>query len=177
MKKYIAPVLSLFLITLCVVGLLALTNRFTKGPIEAKEKEEAEKAMNTVLSGGAPFTDISEEVMKLDINTKAKLKGVSKSAKGYVFTMVAKGYGGEMVVFVGINNEGAVENIVIGDNDETPNIGKNAELPEFTSQFTGFTRQDDIADNVDYITRATVTTDAVISAVESALLIHAEVVK
>ena len=38
-----------------------------------------------------------------------------------------------MVVFVGINNEGKVENIVIGDNDD-PNIGKNAELPEFTSQ-------------------------------------------
>lgn len=115
--------------------------------------------------------------MNLNINTKAKLKGVSKSDKGYVFTMVAKGYGGEMVVFVGINNEGKVENIVIGDNDETPNIGKNAELPEFTSQFTGLTMQDNIPDKIDYITRATVTTDAVISAVGSALAIHAEVVK
>ena len=177
MKKYIAPILSLFLITACVVGLLAITNHFTDKAIQAKERAEAEKAMSMVLFDGAPFTDISEDVLKLNISTKARIKGVDKSAKGYVFTMVVKGYGGDMVVFVGINNDGKVENIMLGENAETPNLGKKAELPEFTSQFIGLIREDNTSEKIDYITRATITTDAVISAVESALIIHAEVVK
>lgn len=177
MKKHVAPILSLFLITVCVVGLLALTNHFTDRAIKAKERTEAEKAMSMVLADGAPFTDISEDVQKLNISTKARIKSVDKSDKGYVFTIITKAYGGDMVVFVGINNEGKVENIMLGENQETPNLGKKAELPEFTSQFIGLTGEDKIPEKIDYITRATVTTDAVISAVESALIIYAEVVK
>ena len=67
MKKHVAPILSLFLITVCVVGLLALTNHFTDRAIKAKERTEAEKAMSMVLADGAPFTDISEDVQKLNI--------------------------------------------------------------------------------------------------------------
>ena len=66
-----------------------LRQSFCKGPIEAKERRSG-KSNEHGASGGAPFTDISEKVMNLNINTKAKLKGVSKSDKGYVFTMVAK---------------------------------------------------------------------------------------
>ncbi len=177
MKKYIAPVLSLFLITVCVVGLLAFTNHFTDRAIKAKERAEAEKAMSMVLPEGAPFMDITDDVQEMNISTKAKIKGVDKSEKGYVFTMIAKGYAGDIVVFVGINNEGKVENIMLGENAETPNLGKKAELPEFTSQFTGLTGEDNVPEKIDYITRATITTNGVITAVESALELYAEVTK
>ena len=66
---------------------------------------------------------------------------------------------------------------MLGDNEETPNLGKKAELPEFTSQFSGLSKEDEIPDKIDYITRATITTDAVIVAVESALEIYSEVTK
>jgi|LSQX01.1.fsa_nt_gb electron transport complex protein RnfG len=177
MKKYVIPVLSLFLITACVVGLLALTNHFTMGIIQERERCAAEEALEKVLPGGAPYTNISNIVEDLSIDTEAKFTCANQSDKGYVFTMVSKGYGGDIIVYVGINNEGKVVNIMLGDNEETPNLGKKAELPEFTSQFSGLSKEDEIPDKIDYITRATITTDAVIVAVESALEIYSEVTK
>lgn len=177
MKKYVIPVLSLFLITACVVGLLALTNHFTMGIIDERERCATEEALEKVLPGGTPFTNITNIVEELSVDTEAKFTCVNQSDKGYVFTMVSKGYGGNIIVYVGINNEGKVVNIMLGDNKETPNLGKKAELPEFTSQFTGLSKDDKISDKIDYITRATITTKAVIVAVESALELFSEVTK
>lgn len=177
MKKYITPILSLLLITIFVVGLLALTNQLTQDAIKQRELTESEKAMNLVLPDGAPFLDITQEVMGLDLKISSKLLNAYKSDKGYVFTMITKGYNGDIEVFVGINNNEEVQNIALGKNEETPNLGKNAELPEFTSQFSGITKRDVVSKKIDNISNATVTTQAVISAVESALALHAEVVK
>ena len=47
-----------------------------------------------------------------------------------------KGYGGEMEVMVGVDMEGKVTRINVGNNNETPGLGQNATKPEFQAQFT-----------------------------------------
>lgn len=176
-KKDFAPIISLFLICVCVTGLVSLTYIATKDTISQRTLEDATKSMNVVLPGSTRFTDITDEVITKNIDVPASINSVYVSEKGYVFMLTTKGYGGDILVYVGINNEGAVVNIQLGANEETPSLGKKAEEASFTDQFAGLTGDDVIENEIDYISGASYTTNAVIDAVESALTLYFEVSK
>lgn len=176
-KKDFAPIISLFLICICVTGLVSLTYVATKDTIAKRALDDATKAMNVVLPGSEIFTDITDEVIAKNIDIPAVINSVYVSDKGYVFTLTTKGYGGDIIVYVGINNEGAVVNIQLGENEETPSLGKKAEEVSFTDQFAGLTGEDMIKDEIDHISGASYTTNAVIEAVESAIALYNGVTK
>jgi electron transport complex protein RnfG len=176
-KKDFAPIISLFLICILVTGLVSLTYVATKDIIAKRALDDATKAMNVVLPGSTGFAEITEEVMGENVDVPAAVNSVYVSDKGYVFTLTTSGYGGDILVYVGINNEGAVVNIQLGTNEETPSLGKKAEEASFTDQFAGLTSEDTIEDEIDYISNASYTTNAVIEAVESALTLYSEVSK
>ncbi|MFA7673887.1 MAG: FMN-binding protein [Clostridia bacterium] len=176
-KKDFAPIISLFLICVCVTGLVSLTYVATKDTISKRALDDATKAMNIVLPGSTGFTDITEEVIEKNVDVPATVNSVYVSDKGYVFTLTTSGYGGDILVYVGVNNEGSVVNIQLGANEETPSLGKKAKEAFFTDQFAGLTGEDVIKDEIDHISGASYTTNAVIEAVESALTLYSEVSK
>ena len=96
---------------------------------------------------------------------------------GYVVEAVSKnGYGGEIVLYVGVNNDKTVTGVSILELSETPGLGMEAPkvlVPQFAGKNVEsfvYTKAGAVDDNeVDAITSATITTSAVVNAVNGGL--------
>ena len=82
------------------------------------------------------------------------------------YNSAAKGFGGPVRVFLTVDENRTITEISIGDNDfaETEYLGERALEPSFQQQFIGKTIPMTI-DDIDALTGATVTTQAVITAI------------
>ena len=85
---------------------------------------------------------------------------------GYVYELVSRGYGGDIVLSVGVRN-GAVSGVSVASHAETKGLGTADEAP-FLQSFVGLT-QADAAQGVDAMSGATVSSNAVRGAVSQAL--------
>ena len=86
-----------------------------------------------------------------------------------IFTASSKGYGGPVEVKASFDNDGKILSMAIGGENfkETQGVGTKALEPAFAEQFIG--KQAPVAlSDIDAITGATVTTEAVINAVNKA---------
>jgi electron transport complex protein RnfG len=166
-------------VTLLVVALLAGTalgavNAITKEKIEHNILAEKEESMKKVLPDAQQFTEtVTGE--QSGVVSYAKGKNPEGTA-GYVFTMKINGYSGEMTLFVGIDKSGKITGVSLGDNNETPGLGKNAENESFSGQFKGksghlsVTKSDALTDTeIEAITAATISSRAVTNGVNTAL--------
>lgn len=160
----------LFLIALIAGLALGATYYVTKEPIEEQTRLAAKAAQINVFDG--TFTLDTKEKLPKAIKTLYIAKG---EQNGYVMEVEASGYGGIFTVTVGVTEDGVITGIVVGDNSETPGLGKNAQNPEFAAQFVG--KDGDITvkkgggatgNEVDALTGATITTQAVADAVNEA---------
>jgi electron transport complex protein RnfG len=142
MREMVKPIIVLFLICFVMTLLLSITYNFTKDAIVARAAEELEAAKKAVLPGAREFREADIETAKAENEglgtVTAGFEGyVGDLLKGYVFSIVEKGYGGEVYVNVGIDTNGTVTGINIGDNNETPGLGKKIENPKFLQRFIG----------------------------------------
>ncbi|HWR22756.1 MAG TPA: FMN-binding protein, partial [Feifaniaceae bacterium] len=132
MREFIHLGGRLFLIALIAGLALGATYYVTKEPIEAQTRIAAEAARVEVFEG--TFTQDTQETLPEPIKTLYRAKG---ERDGYVMEVEASGYGGIFTVTVGMTADGEITGIVVGDNSETPGLGKNAQKPEFAAQFAG----------------------------------------
>ena len=88
-----------------------------------------------------------------------------------VKTVTVKGFqDGDVIVYVTVGEGNTVEALTVDANSQTPNVGQKAMEDSFTSQFIGKTGPFVFGENgVDSITGATVTSNAVLGAVNEAL--------
>ncbi len=171
-KDILVPTVALLVFCLVATALLAGTNMVTKDKI-AQNAVETEKASRMiVLPEGAEFG----EVETLDSGlTVCEAKNAEGKTAGYVFTSGAKGYGGTVLVMVGIDAEGTVTGIEILSHAETPGLGANATKDSFKERFIGKSgeltvdKNSNDGQNVQAITAATITSKAVTSAVNAAI--------
>lgn len=169
MKNRIYAWIVLGAITI-VAGLgLALTYGVTKEPIRLQGIAAEEQAKKDVMPGADTFEELALEDGKTLFVAK---KG--DEVLGYVGKMEAKGYGGPIEVITGVTEDGTITGINVGGSAfaETPGLGAKAKDADFTAQFTGKkspVRLGDAAqDNaVDAITAATITSNAVLGAVNN----------
>lgn len=191
MKNAVKNVLVLTIITVIAGACLGYVYDLTKEPIaqaSMKAKQEAYKAvfpdassfdlnadadsesMNSVLAANGFTNDEISEVLNASDS--------SGNILGHVVTVVSKeGYGGEITVSVGIKSDRTVIGIEILDISETAGLGMNANTDAFKSQFAGknvtsfsYTKNGKSADyEIDAISGATITTNAMTNAVNSAL--------
>lgn len=86
-------------------------------------------------------------------------------------TVMANGYGGEFDVTVGINPDGTIEGVRIGQQtfNETDGLGALALEQTFRDQFIGKTGPVSYGDGIDAISGATITSNAVLQAINEAL--------
>lgn len=160
----------LFLIALIAGLALGATYYVTKEPIEAQTRLAVEAARAEVFEG--TFAQDTQEKLPGSIKTLYMAKG---DLNGYVMEVEAAGYGGIFTVTVGVTADGIITGVVVGDNSETPGLGKNAQKPEFAAQFAGkdgavTVKQGGGAsgNEIDALTGATITTQAVTTAVNEA---------
>ena len=172
MRKIMTLGLKLFLIA-AVAGLaLGLTNMVTAGAIEEQQIKAAEAARKAVLPAAETFTEATAPEGMKDAYVGYDASGAPAGKTG---TIVTKGYGGEIEITVGIDNNGTVTGVSVGGSSfaETAGLGARAKEPWFMEQFIGKVSPIAIAKDggeIDAITSATITSRAVTKAVVKAVL-------
>jgi len=175
------PILALVLAAAVLLAGFNLSNGYRQNRI----REELTGKMQTILPGSVNFTE--EAYTGEDANIRAVYKGET----GYVVETVTYGYAGNIVMLIGVSNEGTVTGLQVREMQETHGLGAEALWDwEFLAQFlntTGnvaigtegadaFTGATDAGADaageevyVDALTGATVTSKAIARSVNSAV--------
>ena len=169
-KAILVPTVALLVICLVATALLALTNGATKQKTAENAVQKENLSRSLVLSEAKEFSEITrlENGMTYCVGKDGE-KNVC-----YVFTSGAKGYGGTVLVMVGMDTEGVITGIEILSHDETPGLGANSTKPDFKNRFVGksgtltVSKTSNDGQDVQAITAATITSKAVVSAVNAA---------
>jgi electron transport complex protein RnfG len=160
--------LVLFLVSLVAALALAGTNELTRDAIAQRALEAADAARRAVLNNAETFEQLQ---VPAGIGVDNGYRGVKEGqAVGYVAQSTVKGYGGEIEVVVGMDLNGTLTGISVGGPSfsETAGLGDKAKAPAFTEQFKGLTLPAKLTDNVDAISGATITSNAVVLGVNQA---------
>ncbi len=176
-KAIIMPTLTLVIIALVTSVLLVLTNAGTKDKIAQLQVEADNASRQEVL----PDADSFDEGQSIDVDGTTYTYWTAANGAGYVFSTQYKGYGGAVVVMTGITADGNVAGVKITEQNETPGLGQKALDASFTDQYlkaipeNGFevTKNGATADNqIDAISGATITSNAVTNSVNQAIEIY-----
>ncbi|MEG0775741.1 RnfABCDGE type electron transport complex subunit G [Clostridium sp.] len=177
MKENLGLGIKLLIITAIAGLLLGYVYEITKGPIEAKQKEEQTLAMKAILPTADEFNEKNISAVEGISSIYEGNKGGQIS--GYLITVNPSGYGGEIKMMVGISSDGKVEGIKILTHNETPGLGSNAEKPKFADQFKGKSAEKELAvgSDIQAITGSTITSKAVTNGVNTAIKFYNDQLK
>ena len=160
MKSMLKPIIAIAAVALILFGAV----KGLSGIAAANENKEMNEMLATLLPGDTSFT--WEEYEGEDEAIQAVYKGET----GFVIQTSAYGYAGNIVMMVGVSNEGTVTGLVVRDLSETYGLGANALTDTaFLSQYLETSGDAEVGNNIDAITGATVTSKAVTRAVNSAV--------
>ena len=179
----------LFAITLIAGLLLGFVYELTKGPIRLQEEKAVQEACQAVFTDAGHFEELDPYIPSDDtaqnlsdtgitIGTVYEAQDASGEKLGYVIqTTSSEGYGGNIVLYVGIRLDGTVNDISILSISETPGLGMKAGdvlVPQFhqknVKSFT-YTKTGSTSDSeIDAISGATITTRAVTNAVNGMIM-------
>lgn len=160
----------LFLITAAAAMILAFVNSVTAPIIAEQESLKMQEAMAEVLPGADDFEEIP-----LELSQDSDLTGLYETDKGFVVFAAPKGYGGEITMAVGIDNEYKIAGISIISQSETAGLGAKCTEKDWQKQFIGKTENIAVSKNgasgnqIDAISSATITSKAVTKAVNEAI--------
>lgn len=183
--------LILFIITLLAGVILGFIYQITKNPIALQEEKKKTESCKEVFADAVSF----EERPEFDLEEASKhfaqagygaqsMTDVVRAAKGadgenigYVLTITtSEGYGGDIVFTMGIRLDGTLNGISLLSISETPGLGMKAEevlKPQFAdknaAQFE-YTKSGAVSDSqIDAISGATITTNAITNGVNAGL--------
>lgn len=133
-KDMAYPFIVLVIIALVAAALLGVTNMFTAPVIEENARIEAENTRREVLPEATNFVEVALQE-GMDVESIYMDEGGS----GYVITAASKGYGGNVVVTIGFNNDGEIVGISADVSTETQGVGSKAGKPEHLGKYMGMT--------------------------------------
>lgn len=188
MKTVWKETMILTVITVLSGLLLGVVYEMTKEPIRTQQEMAIQKACMAVFpkENGVTFEpmqyipsimlqeDLQEQGVRIGTIYSAE-KGAEKV--GYVVESTStEGYGGNIVLYVGVTMDGLLNEVSILSINETPGLGMQAEkvlLPQLSGKAVEqirYTKTGSSAeDEIDAISGATITTKAVTNAVNGAL--------
>jgi electron transport complex protein RnfG len=159
-KTFLMPLLTLVLAAAVLLGLTF----GLKGVASANAQKEHLTMMQTLLPGSESFT------VEAYTGEDENIRSVHKSENGYVIEVATQGYADEIVMLVGVSNDGKVKGLVVRESHETYGLGNNALFDwEYLAQYLNTQGDAQIGENVDAITGATVTSKAITRCVNSAV--------
>lgn len=177
----------LFVITLISGLILGFAYELTKEPIRLQQEKAIQEACATVFASADSFVEqeiaLEEELitelvaMGVEIGSIYEAYSASGKVLGYVLqSTTTEGYGGDIVLYMGVTMGGTLNGISILEIDETPGLGALAPevlVPQFSNKKVDsfvYTKTGASAENeIDAISGATVTTKAVTNAVNGGL--------
>lgn len=176
-KELIMPVIVLTLIATVMTALLGGTNLLTKDRIEVlTAKSEAAAAQRVIKAKDYEKGQMGEYTYFTAKN--------GNELEGYAFSVSSNGYGGAVKVVVGIDITGKVTAIEVTDvSGETPGLGQNAKSSSFAQQFSqkkdviSVVKSNPDENEVQAITGATITSEAVANAVNTSFELYKEIGK
>lgn len=189
----------LLIITIISGFILGAVNKVTSEPILKARSQEKNGAYNIIFED-AEYFDENEELIETCKTSEEFLNShgydgvkideilIAKKRKdviGYVINSTSSnGYNGDIQISLGIDKEGEIKGFEIITISETVGLGMKVNEQEFRSQFLGkkvekieYVKSDAKEENqIDAIGGATITTSAVVDAVNSALIYAKEYV-
>lgn len=196
MKQMMKDAMILFLITLISGAALGLVYEVTKEPIAQQEQKAKNEAYQNVFEAAEDFTELTEETYSPDALTAfvkengfdASIDGVAQalsgdgSVLGYVITVTDhEGYGGDIQFTMGVADDGTLNGISLLSISETAGLGMRAGevlVPQFAGKQVekfSYTKTGAASDDqIDAISGATITTNAVVNGVNAGLLFFQE---
>ncbi len=188
-KSIVKDTLALFLITVIAGVLLGLVYEVTKSPIEEQKQIRKEKAYKEVFADAQSFEEYSldeDEIIELmknggyEVTISEVMEAYNDNDEllGYTLTVIShEGYGGDITLALGIRLDGTVNGISLLSISETAGLGMKANEESFYGQFANknveqfeYTKTKAEVDNqIDVISGATITTNAVTNGVNAGL--------
>ncbi len=188
MKEMMKNTAIILLITVISGLILGLVYQITKDPIAAQEAKKKQEACQEVFPEADDFVPVEAEAADEADWTEAGYAQESidevmcavdgsGNTLGYVITVTTKeGYGGDIRFSIGVRMDGTLNGMSILSISETAGLGMRAEevlKPQFAGRqaetFT-YTKNGATSDNqIDAISGATITTNAVTNGVNAGL--------
>ncbi len=194
-KMMLKEAVILFAITLIAGLVLGFVYELTKDPIRLQEEKAIQEACRNVFAQAATFEETAYttsavlagelDEVGVEIGTVYNALDASGAQLGYVVeTTTSEGYGGEITLYMGVTNDGTLNGVSILTISETPGLGMRAEevlVPQFENVpatiFT-YTKSGSTSDSeIDAISGATVTTKAVVNAINGGIRVVTEELK
>ncbi|MBR4983606.1 MAG: RnfABCDGE type electron transport complex subunit G [Lachnospiraceae bacterium] len=186
MKSMIKDAAILFAITLISGLLLGVVYEVTKEPIAVQKALRKNKACKEVFQEAVDFRALElsvPETLEAGEKAAAAINGVSEAVSedgavlGYVLDITThEGYNGDIQFTMGIKMDGTVNGISLLSIAETPGLGMKAEdvlKPQFAGKKVGlfaYTKTGAATpDQIDAISGATITTNALVNGVNTGL--------
>ena len=159
MKKLLIPVA---VILVAALVLFAATAGLA-GTASANEQAKLDEILGYMIPGGGEYAE--EEYT----GSNSSITGVYRGEEGVVVEMVVGGFANDIHMLVAVRNDGTVTGVSILDSHETYGLGQEAK-GDWDFLIDMLNSQGDLAvnSNIDSITGATITSSAVVSAVNAA---------
>lgn len=185
-SKVFKNCVALFLITLIAGFALACVNEITKEPIELAENNAKMDAYNIVFENAefkeienidALMRDFQSENSSAVVNEVLEAFDENNNSVGYVMSATASnGYGGDVKIAIGFSSQtDSITGFTVLSHSETAGLGAKCSEDSFKSQFKGkkgiiqYVKDSADSDNeIDAISGATITTNAITDAVNVA---------
>ena len=182
MKNIVKNTLILVAITLTAALCLSVVYAVTKDRISEAEEKERMDSFYTVMPDANEFKDMSVWVKDWNENRPGGADIVSAFGSydktgdfiGIVVSVVShNGYGGDITLSLGVNSDGVITGMKVTSMSETSGLGAECQNETWQAQFKGkssealvYTKKGaEAPDEIDALTGATITTKAVLEAV------------
>lgn len=180
-NSIVKPTLVLFIVCVIISGSLAYVNGMTRDTIQVNTLAEQEEFRKQVLNTAEKFEPTEQK------GIPEAVKGIyagfaGNDPVGFVVEVSTKGYGGAISMTVGVNMEGAITGVIVGNNNETPGLGSKATGGDFIARFSSIAigdiaenalivvkQQPKAANEVQAVSGATISSRAITKGVQAAL--------
>lgn len=157
----------LMLCALAAALMLAIVNALTAGRIAENNREKMNAARSEII-GDYEFADAGADISSAEYITGVYLAMDGETCAGCVYELESRGYGGAIYLCVGVSAEGEVTGVSVSAHSETKGLGTDAGT-RFIDSFAGIPGMAGAAMDVDAMTGATISSNAVKRAVDEAL--------
>lgn len=119
-------------VSLITGGILAYVNKVTEGPITEQSKKTLADGIKAVM-GGVELSVAKDDTVKQNIDGKDatfvvhQTVDASKKSLGAAVESTTSGFGGDLKVLVGFDNDGNILGYTVLQHSETPGLGAKAD--------------------------------------------------
>lgn len=188
MKETSKLVIRLLLITAVAGLVLAFANNMTAPIIAEKNAKKLAESLVDAYPDSKDFKSMDAEKMKAAIGDNEAIQEIFEvgNGEGFVFRSLGQGgFGGAIEFIVGVSKDGEIKGFKVLNHSETPGFGDASTKPEFVQGVTGNKIAEDLVaaespstdNDIQGISGATITTNAILGGLNKTLKVARELVK